>query len=174
MLHFFVWRKLKYFKCVLKLRKSNARCKGGSLMPQTDTEGNVLGLYLNLKLWDLLLKFSHCGNVVSFPQPHCHHLFFALQKSKPEPKEEAQDLISTTVLPKSERCWRLSMIVQKICIFSICRPVNFAEGNSWDMGSDDRNLAASPMRYYQNKSLPPSGCGYWLHQEVLYNKRVKV
>lgn len=40
-----------------------------------------LGLYLNLQLWDLLLELSHSCNVVSFSQPHCHHLFLTLQKT---------------------------------------------------------------------------------------------
>lgn len=38
------------------------------------------GLYLNLKLRDLLLELSHGGDVVGFPQPNRHHLFFTLQR----------------------------------------------------------------------------------------------
>lgn len=38
------------------------------------------GLYLNLQLRDLLLELSHGGDVVGFPQPNRHHLFFTLQR----------------------------------------------------------------------------------------------
>lgn len=42
--------------------------------------------------------------------------------------------------------------------------------DKWDVMT--KNLAASELRYYQNKSLPPFGSGNWPQQEVMDHRKL--
>lgn len=162
-----LWRKFKYVKCGLELMRDTG---AGVWCYKQIWRGNVLGLYLNLELWDLLLKFGHSSNVVSFPQPHCHYLFFALQKNKRDAKDTAQDIISTTVLPKSEK-----MLIVK-CNCTKC--VYFLFVDVWTLQREipERWGVTEILQHqnwdYQNKSLPLFGSGYWPQKEAMDHRKL--
>lgn len=107
----------------------------------------TLGLYLNLKLWDLLLELSHSSNVISFPQPHCHHLLLTLQKNK-RGKRRYFNNSSTKALgvPCIKTCTALHVCIFYLCMCDSCRGKFLIDGSELELRcyreQFNRNLGA--------------------------------